>query len=132
MLWLDQDLKIFHEISIFQTIQKMQKWQRLQTQINLINYFNRNFSNSASSDSQCIDKSMVKHKSLWSMKQYVKKEPIKWGFKFWYRCASETEYLYQFDLYFGKKESADKNLGPGAVLKMTKSLRYSHSMVFFW
>ena len=27
------------------------------------------------------------------MKQYVKKEPIKWCFKFCYRCASKTGYL---------------------------------------
>ena len=57
------------------------------------------------------------------MKQYVKNKPIKWGFKFWYSCANETEYLYQFDLYFGKKESAEENLGLDVILKMTESLQ---------
>ena len=39
------------------------------------------------------------------MKQHVKNNPIKWGSKFSYRRASETGYLYQLDLYFGKKEA---------------------------
>ena len=51
---------------------------------------------------------MVKFKGRSCMKQYVKNEPIKWRFKFWYGCASERGYLYQFDLYFGKKESAEE------------------------
>ena len=49
------------------------------------------------------------------MKQYVKNKPIKWGFKFWYCCASETGYIYQLDLYLGKKESAEENLGTSVV-----------------
>ena len=35
---------------------------------------------------------MVKHE------KYVKNKPIKWCFKFWYRCASKTGYFYKFDL----------------------------------
>ena len=57
----------------------------------------------------------MKFKSPLSMKKYAKNKSIKWGFKFWYCCASETGYLYQFDLYLGKKESPPENLGPGAV-----------------
>ena len=66
-----------------------------------------------------------------SVKQYFKNKPIKWGFKFWYRCASQTGYLYQFDFYLGKRESAKENLGHGVVLKMIESLQNSHSMFFF-
>ena len=40
------------------------------------------------------------------------------GLKFWYRNASETGYLYHFDLYLSKK-SAEEHLGPGVVLEMT-------------
>ena len=65
---------------------------------------------------------MVKFKGRESKKQYVKKKPIRWGFKIWYRCASETGYLYQFDLYLGKKESTEEILGPAVVLKMAESL----------
>ena len=37
------------------------------------------------------------------MKEYMKNKSIKWRFKFCYCCASKTGYLYQFDLYVGKK-----------------------------
>ena len=47
---------------------------------------------------QVIGQHMVKLKVNSSMKQYVKNKPIKWGLKFWYRCESKTEYLYQYDL----------------------------------
>ena len=57
----------------------------------VINHFNKSFSNTLSNDKlQSIDEHMVKFKGRSSMKQYVKKKPIKWGFKFWYRCASMT------------------------------------------
>ena len=62
--------------------------------------------------------------------KHVENRPIKWGFKIWYRCASETRYLYQLDLHLCKKESAEKNLGPDVVLKMTESLQNSHCMIF--
>ena len=68
---------------------------------------------------------MVKLKCRSGMKQYVKNRPIKWDFKFWYRCTSEAEYLYQFDLFLGKKESAEENLRPGVALKMTESFQNS-------
>ena len=73
---------------------------------------------------------MMKFKGRSSIKKYVKNKPIKWGFKFLYRCTSETGYLYQFHLYLDKKESAAENLGPGVVLKMTESLQNSHRMFF--
>ena len=87
---------------------------------------NESFSNSVSNDdSQIIDEHVVKVKDQSSFKQYIKNKPIKWGFKFWYHFASET-----VDLYLGKK-TAEKNLGPVVVLKMTESLTNSHCMFFF-
>ena len=97
----------------------------------LLNYFNQSFSNSVLNDnSQNIDDDMVKFKGWSSMKWYVKNKPIKCGFKFCYWCASETEYFYQFDLDLREEESAEENLGPGAVLKITESLQSSHCMFF--
>ena len=99
----------------------------------LINHFNQIFSNSVSNDdSQSIDERMVKFKDRSNMKQYVKSKPIKWCFKFWYRCASATGCIYQSDLHLGRKESAEENLGPGVALKMTESLQNSHCMFFFF
>ena len=35
------------------------------------------------------------------MRQYIKKKTIKWGVKYWYRCDSDTGYVYQLKLYQG-------------------------------
>ena len=52
---------------------------------------------------QSIDEHMCKFKGKSLMHQYMKNKPIKWGLKFWLRCSSTSEYLYQFDMYLGKK-----------------------------
>ena len=61
------------------------------------------------------------------MKQYVENKQIKWGFKFWYYCVSETEFF----LTGVKKKSAEEILGAGVVLKMTESLENSQCIAFF-
>ena len=53
---------------------------------------------------QSSDENMCKFKGRLSMNQYVKNKLIKWGFKYWYRCDSETGYVYQLELYQGRKE----------------------------
>ena len=40
-------------------------------------------------------------------------------------------YLYQLDLYLGKKEKTEENLCPSVVLKMTECLENSYCTVFF-
>ena len=71
----------------------------------LIDHFNNSFSNAVSNDElQSVEEHMVKFKSCSSMKQYVKKKPIKWDFKFWYCCANTTGYFYRLELYLGKKD----------------------------
>ena len=50
---------------------------------------------------QSVDKHMCKFKDRPSMKQYIKNKLIKWGFKYCYRCNSETGYVYQLELYQG-------------------------------
>ena len=49
--------------------------------------FAKNLSNSLL---QSSDEHMSKFKGRSSMKQYIKNKLIKWGFKYWYRCDSET------------------------------------------
>lgn len=98
----------------------------------VIDHFNESFSNAVSNaDMQSVDEHMVKFKGRSSMKQYVKKKPIKWGFKFWFRCSSKTGYLYQLDLYLGKKDHVEYNLGEGVVLDMCKPLENTFCTVFF-
>ena len=65
------------------------------------------------------------------MRQYVKDKPIKWGFKFWCRCASKTEYLYQFDLYLGKKEIREENLEPSVFLALKECHEDTYCTIFF-
>ena len=64
---------------------------------------------------QSIDEHMTKFKGRSSIRRYLKMKPIKWGFKWWFRCASSNSYLYEFDLYLGKK-NVEINLGKGVVM----------------
>ena len=65
------------------------------------------------------------------MKQYIKNKPIKGGFKYWYRCDSETGYVYQLELYQGQKEKRELNLGSSVVLDLCPALKDTYSHVFF-
>ena len=80
---------------------------------------------------QCIHEHMVKFKGHSGRKQYIKSTPIKWGFKFWFRCCSKTRYLYQMDIYLGKKENTEFNLGEEVVMQLTKDLEGSLCAVYF-
>ena len=44
------------------------------------------------------------------MKQYVQLKPTKWGFKRLFRYADNIGYLYESDLYIGKKKDVEVNL----------------------
>lgn len=98
----------------------------------IIDHLNNQFSKSLSnSPTQSVDEHMCKFKGRSSMKQYIKNKPIKWGFKYWYRCDSKTGYLYEFELYRGRKESTEINLGASVVLKLCEELKNTYCFVFF-
>jgi len=98
----------------------------------IINHFNTAFMESYSDEAeQSIDEHMTKFKGRSSMKQYVKLKPIKWGFKWWFRCASSTGYLYQFDLYLGKKTITEVNLGESVVLFLSEKLEQTYCTLYF-
>ena len=65
-------------------------------------------------------------------KTVYKAKPIQRGFKYWCCNDSKTGYLYQFDIYVGKK-TASPELGPSerVVMKLTESLKDSHCRIFF-
>ena len=67
------------------------------------------------------------------MKQYIKNELIKWGFNYWYRCDSETDYVYQLELYQGQIEKRKSNLGSSVVLNLCQVLKgtYFHVVLMF-
>ena len=100
----------------------------------VIDHLNSKFCEVLSNDSeQSIDEHMVKFKGRSGMKQYIKSKPIKWGFKFWFRCSSKSGYLYQMDIYLGRKQTPEFNLGLGeeVVLQLTKDLERSFCTVYF-
>ena len=78
---------------------------------------------------QSIDESMIKFKGRSSIKQYMPKKPIKRGFKVWMRC-DESGYACEFEIYSGKKEVVEKNLGENVVKRLTEHLHGKHHRVF--
>ena len=71
----------------------------------VIDHLNSKFSKVLSNDSeQSINEHMVKFKGRFGMKQCIKSKPIKWGFKFWFRCSSKSDYLCQMDIYLGRNK----------------------------
>ena len=98
----------------------------------IIQHFNKVFpATLGNSTHQSIDEHMCKFKSKSSMKQYIKSKPIKWGFKYWYRCDSSSGYVYQLELYQGRKATTELNLGKSVVLEFCKPLRDSYCYIFF-
>ena len=55
------------------------------------------------------------------------------GLKFWFRCSTKSGYLYQMDIYSGRKQTPEFNLGLGeeVVLQLTKDLEQSFCSVYF-
>ncbi|GFQ96506.1 chimeric ERCC6-PGBD3 protein [Trichonephila clavata] len=80
---------------------------------------------------QSIDEHMIKVKGHNLMKQYIKDKPIKWGFKMWCRADSSTGYLFEFDLYTGKKMNTEVELGESVVLSLTEQLKGLGCEVYF-
>ena len=61
----------------------------------------------------------------------MKNKPIKWGFKFWFRFGAKSCYLYEFDMYLGKKGNTEFGLGESVVLSLCQKLKDTHCFVFF-
>ena len=130
MLWLDQNVEIFYEISIFRTTQKMAKVTKVAKLdplstiliIVLIILFQ-----------MMIIKALM---SIWwkskadQARNNMSKTSQSNGILSFHITILLKGYLYQFDLHSYKKESGEENLGPGVVLKITESLQNSHSIVF--
>ena len=80
---------------------------------------------------QSIDEHMCKFKVKSIMRQYMKNKPIKWGIKFWFCCGAKSGYLYEFDMYLGKKGNTEFGLGESVVLSLCQKLKDAHCFVFF-
>ena len=80
---------------------------------------------------QSTDEHMCKFKGKRIMRQYMKNKPIKWGFKFWFRCGAKSGCLYEFDMYLRKKGNTEFGLGESVVLSLCQKLKDTHCFVFF-
>ena len=65
------------------------------------------------------------------MRQYMENKPIKWGFKFWFRCGVKSGYLHEFDMCLGKKGNTEFGLGESVILSLCQKLKDTHCFVFF-
>ena len=89
----------------------------------VIDHVNKNFAEVLSNNNWSNVWTYVMFKGRSAMKQYTKSKPIKWGFKFWFTCSSKTEYLFQMDIYLGKKQNKEFNLDEEVILQLTKDLK---------
>ena len=80
---------------------------------------------------QSIDEHMCKFKAKSIMGQYMKNKPIKWGFKFWFRCGAKSGYLYEFYICLRKKGNTKFGLGRSLILSLCQKLKDTHCFVFF-
>ena len=97
----------------------------------VIEHLNKVFAETLSNSAfQSIDGGMCKFKGRLCMKQYIKNKPMKWGFKYWYRCDSEAGYVYQLELYQGQKKKRKFNLGSSVVLELYQVLKDTHVDTF--
>ena len=97
----------------------------------IISNLNFCYQNDAENEArQSIDELMIKFKGHLQMKQYIKNKPIKWGFKVWERCRASSAYLYEFDIYTGRKNQPEFGLGEQVVLQLTRSLQNSNVRIF--
>lgn len=78
-----------------------------------------------------IDESMICFKGRSSIRQYMPKKPIKWGYKIWTR-ADINGYIDEFQIYTGKvADMTEKQLGPRIIKDMTRSLVGKNYRIYF-
>lgn len=89
--------------------------------------------NAITTNSQSIDECMIKFKGRSTLKQYMPMKPVKRGYKVWCRADSCTGYLYQFQVYTGKTDTAETGLGSNVVKSLCEPLlrnNYSGHVAF--
>ena len=68
--------------------------QEKKTKVTWMSHFKQYFSNYPK---QSIDENLIEFKGHPSMCEYLKIKPLKWGFKWWFFCASCTVSLWKID-----------------------------------
>ena len=78
-----------------------------------------------------IDEAMIKFKGRSTLKQYMPKKPIKRGFKVWVRADSHNGLISNLDVYTGRDDSTETNLGAKVVKKLSRSLVGGNYHLYF-
>ena len=83
--------------------------------------------------SQSIDEAMVLFKGRSTLKQYMPMKPTKRGYKIWIRADSNTGYVFQFQVYTGRQDSSEVEVGLGGrvVCQLTESIQHQNIHVTF-
>lgn len=79
-----------------------------------------------------IDESMIGFKGRLSFLQYMPKKPKKWGMKAWVLADSKTAYTWNWMLYTGKDNDAQRDsLATRVVLQLVELLHQSGHHLYF-
>lgn len=100
----------------------------------LMNKLNHNFEKWGILD-KClsIDDMIVRYYGHFSLKQFIRGKPIRFGYKLWALCGSDGD-CYNFDLDCGRDNSAScsEPLGTRVVKKMLSVVEDPNSHIFFY
>ena len=64
------------------------------------------------------------------MRQHIENKTIKLGFRMWYTYTAKTDYLCEFEIYTGRKETTAFGLGKSVLLQVTEKLNGSFCRIF--
>ena len=78
-----------------------------------------------------VDEAMIKFQGRSSLKQYMPLKPIKRGIKVWVLGDSHNSYFCKLQVYTGKADSVEKQLGARVVKALTTHLHGKHHHAYF-
>ncbi|KAK1152066.1 piggyBac transposable element-derived protein 4-like [Acipenser oxyrinchus oxyrinchus] len=78
-----------------------------------------------------VDERMVRFKARSGMKQFMKENPTRWGFKLWVLACSDSGYTYDFYVYTGSKEGRVHGLAQSVVLQLSEPLEFQNYHLWF-
>ncbi|KAJ8932696.1 hypothetical protein NQ314_014520 [Rhamnusium bicolor] len=112
-----ETLKKYVHCSDNNNLEENNKFAKLQPLFNMLN--ERFLSHAPLSEKLCIDESIVPYFGKHGAKQYIKGNPIRYGYKIWSLCG-KSGYPIQFDPYQGKQANRrHMELGLGGSVVMT-------------
>ncbi len=78
-----------------------------------------------------VDEAMIKFQGRSALKQYLPMKPVKRGLKVFVLAVSKTGYFHTLQVYTGKENTPEKQLGARVVKDLTTSLKDKHHNVYF-